>query len=375
MKIVQIITTLGYGGAEKLCLELSNGLAGREEVEKVYLVSLFDQNETFRPQTAISPEITYITLGKKTGWDFSVINRVHRELERIRPDILHTHLTGLLASARYILGKHRPATIHTVHNVASKDVNKLFQQVHKYLFRRRLALPVAISPEIRESVSAYYKLQEVPLIENFTAPPQSRPGGTAAVREEIAQYRKNKDTRVFLNIARINPQKNQQMLIEAFSALQEENVVLLIAGGADQRFTGLKQELEQAAGKTGNVFLLGNKPDIGDYLRCSDAFILSSVYEGLPISLLEALATGVIPVCTPVGGIPSIVKHHETGFLCGGISKEEIKSAIRDFLHTPEAQLENMRIQGQKLFEERYSVEAGVNSYLNLYKQCRDRER
>ena len=75
------------------------------------------------------------------------------------------------------------------------------------------------------------------------------------------------------------------------------------------------------ANKPPNVYFLGKVTNVSDYLLCADAFVLTSIFEGLPISLLEALSAGVIPVCTPVGGIINIVTKN-IGFLSEDVSKD-----------------------------------------------------
>ena len=80
------------------------------------------------------------------------------------------------------------------------------------------------------------------------------------------------------------------------------------------------------------IYFLGEKNNVGDYLLFSDAFCLTSFYEGLPISLLEALSCGVTPICTSVGGIPDVIKDNQTGYL-SDINVDSYYNAIQRFIN------------------------------------------
>ena len=90
--------------------------------------------------------------------------------------------------------------------------------------------------------------------------------------------------------------------------------LLIIGEGFDRA-----SELKKLANK--NIHFIGIKTNVPDYLYASDAFCLSSNFEGMPISLIEAFACGCPSICTPVGGIVNSVKHGVTGFLSKSLSE------------------------------------------------------
>ena len=133
------------------------------------------------------------------------------------------------------------------------------------------------------------------------------------VVSEVESYKDNPHSPVFIHVARFHEQKNQNLLIDAFNELDrkgEDFVLLVIGDGFDH---GPGAELKRRA--CAKILFLGLKNNVADYLYCSDAFCLTSIYEGLPISLLEAMACGVVPICTNVGGIPDVVSEGRTGYL------------------------------------------------------------
>ena len=87
---------------------------------------------------------------------------------------------------------------------------------------------------------------------------------------------------------------------------------------------------ELIANKPGNVHFFGKVSNVSDYLLNADAFVLTSLFEGLPISLLEALSAGAVPVCTPVGGIINIVTK-DIGFLSEDVSTDAYLKALEVF--------------------------------------------
>jgi glycosyltransferase involved in cell wall biosynthesis len=91
------------------------------------------------------------------------------------------------------------------------------------------------------------------------------------------------------------------------------NAVLWIVGEGEQR-KSIEEEVA-ALGLGGNIRLLGNRYDVAELLFASDAFILTSVSEGIPLTLIEAMLSGVPCVCTDVGGIPEVLENGETGLL------------------------------------------------------------
>jgi glycosyltransferase involved in cell wall biosynthesis len=164
-------------------------------------------------------------------------------------------------------------------------------------------------------------------------------------------------------VARFGWEKNQDLLVSAFNKIEAEGVgfLLLVIGNAYDQ-PGEAEMLRRRA--CSSIKFLGEKNNVGDYLFLSDAFCLSSRYEGLPISLLEALAAGCIPICTAVGGIPDVVSEGVTGYLAYGDGVESYCDAIRRYICNPD---QIRRVDLQKHFIEHYSIRKCVTSYELIY--------
>ena len=109
---------------------------------------------------------------------------------------------------------------------------------------------------------------------------------------------------------------------DAFNELDRRGsdfVLLVLGDGFDQGAgAGLKTRACE------KIHFLGLKNNVADYLYCSNAFCLTSIFEGLPISLLEAMACGVIPICTNIGGVPDVVQDGRNGYLSDVTDKDYI---------------------------------------------------
>ena len=147
---------------------------------------------------------------------------------------------------------------------------------------------------------------------------------------EINSLKKNKDTIMFAHIARCQPQKNQELLIDAFNYLIEQgfNIGLIIIGGGFDLEHGryLKNK------SCNSIHYLGLKSNIYDYMGCVDAFCLSSLYEGMPITVIEAILSGLPILSTPVCGVVDSVIDGVNGYITKGFTKDEYCSILKKFI-------------------------------------------
>lgn len=364
LTILEIIPSLDDGGAERFIIDLSNQI-GKERDYKVYLVSLFNiSNHQFYAEE-ITNKIQLIQLGKKPGFDISLIFKLIKVLNRIRPNIIHTHLRSL----NYLLPiipfyKYR--FIHTIHNDAIVECPNLIERlIRKIFFKLKLITPVTISKASSESyLKAYNNHYNVEIENGRPIVPKSILYDE--VEQEINQLKHTKETKVFLNIARISKQKNQLLLVKVINELVKEkhNLILIIIGSV--RDNEIYKKIESKKDK--HIFLLGSKPNPIDYLYQSDAFCLSSLFEGMPITLIEAFQTGCIPICTPAGGIKNMIHNGYNGFLSEGFDEISLKQVIKSYLNLTESKKHAMSTNCMKTYSSNYLIDTTSKKYINLFK-------
>jgi glycosyltransferase involved in cell wall biosynthesis len=363
MKILHIIPDLHGGGAQKFCMDLCNELAKEHDVT---VCSLFDVEEHMFMAQALNPNIKLITLHKKLGLDASIFIKLYHLIRNENYEVINTHMRAIFYSAVAIIF-NLPNTFHTVHNMADKETGTVSRFLHRILFRYFNVTPIGISREVLRSIQVEYGNKYTALIDNGVKKAETTQE-LSNVRNEIASYKKTADTKVFLTIGRIAHQKNYAMLVEVFNRLLSEadDVILLIIG--DDPLPGKPTLIQLQAISKPEIHFLGMKQNVYDYLHCCDAFCLSSLYEGLPITLLESMSLGVIPICTPAGGIVDVIHDGKNGLLSTDLSGESYYAKIKQFLSLTDEEKITLSNNTMKDFEDSYDIATTAKKYLALYK-------
>lgn len=352
MKIVEIIPHLTSGGAERFTVDLCNGLAERHEVWLVLFFPLEDTRLHFLlPE--VSGNVHVVSLNKHKGFDLGLVWKIRKTIKNISPDIVHCHVNSLeyVALAR-MFGQNRCRWYYTVHSDARYDAGQgIVNRIRRYAIRHRLFTPVTISEESLRSFRDFYGY-EAPMIQNGRCIPK-----TPSLRGRAGE-------RLLVSLARFSQVKRQDILARIAKRLGDEGYQFRL------QLVGQHQnkEMLEAVMAVGckSLDIVGEVNNPLDYLAEADAFCLCSSNEGMPISLIEAMAMGAVPVCTPVGGIVNVVKDGINGFLAGDTSEEAYYKALKRFLDTPKEKIREMgtqAIQAAQLF----SMEECAKKYEELF--------
>jgi glycosyltransferase involved in cell wall biosynthesis len=174
------------------------------------------------------------------------------------------------------------------------------------------------------------------------------------------------DATVLTTVARLVALKDIGTLLRAFERCSpgERNLLLLLVGDGECR-----QELETLAGELGiapRVRFMGFRDDIEGILSASDLFVLSSLTEGMPLSVLEAMAAGLPVVATRVGGVPELVTDGETGLLVAPKDPEALAAALLSLIEDRSSRLRMGRAARARI-EESFSFTAMLDQYETFY--------
>lgn len=360
MKIVHILPRIDTGGAEKFCIDMCNTLAKDHDVTMIVLDKI-KEDETLRKQ--ISDDVNLLSM-EKTGKSPKAIFTLYKTLKKIQPAVTHTHLRAQAYASLPLILQKIP-NIHTVHNLAQKETFEKVRKFYKFLYERFNFTPVSISDEVLESVKEEYGEQFTHKIDN---------GAKALVK--TAQFDETKayidslkttdQTKVFLSIGRVMEQKNHLMMIEAFEEMFEEGLdAKLIIIGSKTTTKEYADKCEASIKSRDKIFLLGERSNIPDYVYSCDAMCLSSIYEGMPISILETMSAGVPTISTPVGGVVDIIQEGVNGYMSEDVSVASYKKVIRKFLEHPTHDPKKTK----EIFDANYSINTTANNYLELYKE------
>lgn len=361
MKIIQLVYSLCSGGAERFVVSLSNCLVeAGHEVEVCILLDDAIEGLAFN-KPLLKPEVRFHSMKFSAGFSLSKKRKVEKYIESQHPDVVHCHMNVIPYIFSLALKDRSIRFVHTLHSVAENASGSKYQYgLNKFFYKKQYIQPVTISKKCQESYINFYHLNNAPYIDNGCATVEPSPNYNK-VCVEMEGLKQGKDIPVFIHVARYNKLKNQDMLIDAFNALSEEGsefVLLVIGRGFD---TEEASELRNRACKS--IHFLGEKNNVGDYLLNADAFCLTSVFEGLPISMLEAISAGVTPICTPVGGILDVIEDGVTGYLSEDGSLPSYLAAVHRFL---KCKLDPETLK--KHFEIHFSMQACADKYVELYK-------
>jgi len=359
MRILEVIQSLASGGAERLVTDLCNELSKTEDVT---VLILKDVEHFYLPQ--LSPKVKVIEAKMPLGGSIKQLVQCCKWVNKIKPDVVHVHsharytmlLANLLYGGRYkfYLTIHSDVCDHYSHGWSGLQV-----RLSGFLGRCKF---ITISETNYQQFRTEHPKLKQRLIPNGRALP-SFSDKIDDVRKEMQGYRTTEDCTLFIHIARCHPCKDHTMLIESFNELiaEGEKLALVVIGAGFDSVLG-KNITEKACDA---IHFIGTKDNVYDYLACADAFCLSSKYEGMPITLIEAYLSGKPIISTPVCGATDIVKDRENGYLATGHTKEAYKDAIRQFI----AHKETVSASAEKAKENSpYAIGKCAAKYLEWFK-------
>lgn len=305
MKILQIIPYFCFGGAETLCENLSYAL--RNQGHDVVVVSLYNEHTPIaRRMEAAGIKIRY--LDKKLGLDLSMVPKLRRIFREEKPDVVHTHLDVIKYATLAAKMACVPKCVHTVHNLAEKEAEGRAQKIiNGTYFRLGWSTPVALSPEVAQSIGEFYGRDEktIPIIGN---------GIDLSGCQVKEDYSLGNPVNI-LHVGRFHPQKNHPGLLRSFRELLKthKNCILTLLGDGDTRKD--MEALAQELGISEKVRFCGVQSNVYPYFHDADLFVLPSDYEGMPMTIIEAMATGVPIAATAVGGVPDMLTDGDSALL------------------------------------------------------------
>lgn len=317
MRIVHIVPSLKMGGLETLLQRLVTLQATRWNVHVVCLDELGELAERVRMNGA---EVHYLD-GLRAG-PVKKIVRLSTLLRRLRPDVVHTHNQSPHVAAlmvRPILGA--TALVHTRHgqHVWSARGSRL---VH-WLSARWTDRLIAVSGDAARLAAGVDQFPEskIRVVHNAVDVDGYRPA-QGPLQHAIA-------------VGRVEVLKDHAMLLRATEIVRHRfpHFRLTIVGDGSQ--LSALQELTRQLGIDPNVTFLGAREDVHEQLFKSGLFVLSSRSEGVPLTLLEAMASRLPIVSTGVGGVPEIIEHEHSGLLVPPADPAAFAAAICRLLEDP----------------------------------------
>ena len=357
MRVMQIIPELKLAGAQIMMENLANQLAS--DSYDVLVVSLYSIHTPISDRLE-GKGIQICYLDKRDGLDIKVIKKIRECIKKFKPDVIHTHSYVLKYAFEASLG-WKCQRIHTVHNIAEKETTHINLLLEKVLSKSKLIKQVAISPLIKKSISEYYGIKEssIPMIYN---------GNALDKCDKKQDYSLTGDSITIIHIGRFEEQKNHSLIVEAAEILcKKYNTVTFNLWGEGILKEEISEQIDQA-GLTDSVILKGTTSDPFSELSRSDIFILPSNWEGMPITLIEAMGTGLPVVVTPVGGIPDMIDDNSSGLYCENDPSDLARKMEMLIL---DANLRRRLGMAAAEKAKKFSAKVMTNEYVKLYGESR----
>lgn len=252
---------------------------------------------------------------------------------RPKAGVVHAHAAvGGLVGLFYKLFYKKPVvvTVHTIwgeslSSTRAKGVGAFLQWIEERVFTSNFDHYISVTGEIADKLREW-GLKNVTFIPNGVNTEKFRPAKDKSLLRKNMGFGKGK---ILFFVGRLVKQKNVSLLLESFKLFHAKNPEskLLIAGSGPEEGTLKRKAIDLGLGK--RVAFLGpmGYENLPAYYQISDCLVLTSLWEGLPLCALEALATGIPVVATRVGGLPEVVKEGHTGYFTG-FDAEEVCDAI-----------------------------------------------
>lgn len=315
ISVAHVIGSLRYGGAENQVVQLLSGLNKRRFKKNLVTFHHVDTANSIR----LDPEITVYDLRLNRWGQIACIFKLYRLFKHLQIDVVQAHMFHAnlyVAIAALLAGV--PVVLTTEHgkNLWKRPIHHI---IEKWVISPLVSLRVAVSQDIRRIRvnSGDVPKDKITVIPNCVEIPN-----------HLVKYQTGKKLQIG-TVGRLIHAKDYGTLIAAFNMLVKDglNVDLIFVGDGPER--PKLESMVQNFGIEGHVTFAGFQGDVNSFLSKLDVFVLSSIREGVPVAMLEAMAMRVPVVATKVGGIPEVVEDNVDGLLVDSQNPKMIADALR----------------------------------------------
>ena len=301
---VQIIDNLELGGAQRLLVTLAGSGGESRDLRVMSLHRGGPFGALLEAEGAQVTELAGIRI-----WNPLSIPRIAAALRRAGARCVHVHLTYatiLAAPAARLAGARVVVSLHNSDTVGPGSLRaRLLGWLEAMSLRHFTDHVIFVGDNVERANRARLGRTPGVTVRNVIAPPKRLdPGERAQLRAELGA---GEEDVVIIAAGRISEQKDPLLLIRAFAAAQARlgRLRLWVVGDGDMRPEA--ERLARALGQEGRIVFAGMRTDVHRLFGAADVFALSSLWEGLPVALLEAMAAGLPVVSTDVGDIPHVL--------------------------------------------------------------------
>lgn len=358
MKVLYLVTKSERGGAQVHVLDLIRALQNR--IEPVVACGddgfLLQECRKLGIETHVIPELVHPI---RPIQDLRGVFAVAALIRRCRPDIIHGHTAkaGLLARAAGWMTQ--TPSFYTVHSWSFVGTERRTASIAVWLERAARFTGGTVVEVCRSN----FRLARQ---RNVVQPERHLTIWNGMPDTSLRAHPRLSGTVQILMAARFVIQKEHRCLLEALAGIDKQSWQLTLAGDGP-----LKAEMEQLARDLGiehQVTFLGDTDQVSALLASSDIFVLSTRYESLPLSIIEAMRCGLPVVASNTGGISELIENGVTGYVTPYSAPEKLRERLADLIASPRTR-RRMGQAGRERYEQHFTVETMAGAVLALYRE------
>lgn len=357
--VVVAIKGLGLGGAERLIAD-SAVLWDWERFDYRVAYALPWKDQLVDPLLVTGVEVR--CFGTEHGMTPSSWTGFRRLVDEWDASLVHAHSPAVGALARVVSST---PVVYTEHNLPSA-YRPAVRMVNRATYGRNAAV-IAVSQAVANAVG-HYPGPLVRVVPNGVVVTAVDPDG---VRAELGL---TPDCALVVHVAAVRPEKGHLILVDAATRLlgMRDDLAIVSIGGEKRPGDVSKLRAEVAArGLADRLLVLGPRPDARRFIAAADVYVNPSHKEGLPVAILEALASARPVVATAVGGVPSVVRNGETGILVDSDDSDALANGVASLLEDRSLR-EKLGRNGQQLVMKEHGLDSMVRVVESVYAELLD---
>jgi glycosyltransferase involved in cell wall biosynthesis len=366
IRALHAIDSLRRGGAESLLVTLVERMTASCEVDSVVAVASSEGADPALVEL-VGGAARLVMLDAPRVTDPRFL-RYLIGLLRARPaGVVHSHLAGANIHSRVaarLAGVPHLTTIHTPPGPAMED--RAGRALADGLTARLSTCLVTTSSQVAAAYARAFRIPGDRFAVIPPAPAARRSAGPREVAAGRAELLGPDGSRLVLCVSRLQREKGVADLLRAAARLKVRLPGMRVAVAGDGPERARLASLARTLGVEDVVSLLGHRPDVGDLLAMADAFCLPSRHEGVPVSLLEAMAASRPCVATAVGGIPDVVEDGRTALLVPALAPGRLADTLERVL-TDAVLAERVARAAGRVAATEYTADAMARRYADLY--------
>ncbi len=366
--VCHLVYSFDVGGLERVIANCIGALDSKKYRHTI--IALTNVGDFF---SEINGAVESYSLQKKEGNDFETHLKLYKILKKIKPDVLHSYNLSTIEYQWIAFFTRIKLRVHAEHGRDSYD---MLGNVKKYQILRRAMSPfidyfISVSEDLHFWLKNDVNISEkkLSLITNgIDTDYYQRFNDSNKIHNNIdGKF-------IFGHVSRLHPIKNQEFLLESFELACDnsdhfrETCILIIVGDGPDR-DKLNEKVAKSDTLRDRVVFTGSKQNVKDYYNVFDVFVMSSLAEGIPLTLLESMSMATPHLVTSVGGIKEVVEPDITGISLDEHEKQFLSQKMLALFENKD-ELNNMASNARRRIVEHYSLHKMIDSYDRIYKMA-----